>query len=61
MVDLIKEFKGPFEVEFVGDPVKRRIEIVGAIFLSDGQPAYLKGKDGTNYNWTTIISVKKVL
>ncbi len=57
----MEDFQGPYELVFVGGTGIKRVMLEGAILRYDGQPVYLRGKDGHCYNWSTIISVKKVM
>lgn len=56
----LETFVGEFDIEFIGDFVPRRIHIRGPIVDYQGHNLYLLGEDETIYNWTTIISIKKI-
>lgn len=52
---------GVFDIQFVGEEKQRRgISIQFSVRDGYGRPLYLVGKDGTNWNWSTIIRVKRV-
>lgn len=51
---------GVFDIEFVGDPHPRRIDIWSYISSYDAGVLYLIGQDKKVYNWSTVIWIKKV-
>lgn len=63
MYNIYQELRGTFDVEFIGDPKVRRVQISDAIFDMQGHPIVLLGveaKGATTYNWVTIIKMTKV-
>lgn len=58
---MMEDFKGLYDIEFVGSSTNRRIPLDGATFDMHGRPVYLSGRDKRTYNWSTIISVRKVM
>lgn len=53
-------FSGWFDIEFVGDPTSREIEIAHPVVNGQNHYLYLVGSDGTVYNWSTIIKLTKL-
>lgn len=51
---------GAYDVEFVGSPLVRRIDVQYAMYNGDAHILYLVAPDGTIYNWSTVIKIKKV-
>lgn len=59
-INLEEELYGTFEAEFVGSRKTREIEVVNFVLDGNNNVLYLKGPDGTIYNWSTIIRLKKL-
>lgn len=53
-------FNGRFEVEVVGDPNLRIIEVLHPLITSSGQVLYLIGPNDIVYNFLTILNLRKV-
>lgn len=53
-------FQGKFEIEVIGDPITRVIDVLHPLLLSTGQILYLVGPFGLTYNFSNIIKFKKV-
>lgn len=54
------EFEGVFEVLFVGQGKYIEVTILGAIRDAYAHILYLRGLNGTIYNWSCVVIMKKV-
>lgn len=59
-IDLEEVLFGHFEMEFVGDSTPRNVEVRNFVVNGPGDILYLTGPDGTIYNWSTIIRLKRI-
>ncbi len=54
------ELCGTFNIEFVGGSSLEGVEIFNAIHDPNGHYIYLVGAYGTIYNWSNILTMKRV-
>ena len=60
VMQTLDEPKGTFDVVFVGEDGPRRLVIDGKVQDTWARILYLYGPDGTIYNFSNVISIKKV-
>lgn len=60
VVQTTQDMKGTFDILFVGEEETRRLVLDGAIYKTDAAILYLYTSDGTIYNYSNVISFKKI-
>lgn len=60
VIDTMSKMEGTFDIWFVGEFEPKRLILQGAIRRSDGSILYLIGLDKVTYNYSNVISTRKI-
>lgn len=60
VVQTVDEMKGTFDILFTGEDSPRRLVIDGRVTDTWARILYLYTPDGTIYNFSNVISIRKV-
>lgn len=59
MANIDEDLVGPFDIEFVGDPTPRHVNVAQAIITTYPHILWLEDDEGALYPWTTIVKMTK--